>query len=84
MRCQRNLQLIIVAVLLIFTPIAYASAWDITPKATEIEKMRKEFKSIHHWRVHGDEIAEYLINHYETPLHEWITHMIYGCNAGFE
>lgn len=85
MRYQRNFELIVVTVLLILTPIPYALAWDINPTATILEKMDKEFyESIHHFSYNGDRIAEYLINHYKTPVHEWITHMIYGCDIGFE
>ena len=81
MRYQKNLQLIIMAILLILAHIPSASGWDICPKATELEKMRRGFQSINHW---SDEVAEYLVNHFRTPVHEWITHMIYGCDIGFE
>jgi hypothetical protein len=84
MRYRRDLQLVIVIVLLILTYIPSASAWDITPKATELDKMIKGFESINFWSFWGDEISEYLIKHYTLPVHEVITHRIYGCTYDFK
>jgi hypothetical protein len=84
MRYRRDLQWVIVIVFLIFTHIASVSAWDITPKATELDKMIKGFQSINFWSFLGDEIAEYLIEHYTLPVHEVITHRIYGCTYDFK
>ena len=46
--------------------------------------MIKEFQSINFWSFLGDEIAEYLIEQYTLPVHEVITHRIYGCNYDFK
>ncbi len=84
MRYRRDLQLITVIVLLVLTHMPAVSAWDITPKATELDKMIKEFQPISFWRFWGDEISEYLIKHYTIPVHEVITHRIYGCDYDFK
>jgi hypothetical protein len=73
-----------VIILLILIYIPFVSAWDITPKATELDNMIKGFRPISFWRFWGDEISEYLIKHYTSPVHEAITHRIYGCDHGFE
>jgi hypothetical protein len=84
MRYRRDLKLIAVIVLFVLTHIPSVSAWSIRPKATELDSMIKEFQSINFWSFFGDEIAEYLIEHYTLPVHEVITHRIYGCNYDFK
>ena len=84
LRYRRDLQLITVIVLLVVTHIPSVSAWEITPKATELDKMIKGFQSINFWNFWGDEISEYLIKHYTLPVHEVITHRIYGCDHDFK
>jgi hypothetical protein len=86
MRYRRGVQLsiTIVIVLLILTDVFSVSAWDISPKATELDKLIKGFRSINFWQFWGDEISDYLIQHYTIPVHEAITHRIYGCTYDFK
>jgi len=84
MRYWRDLQLVIVIGLFILTALSSGWAWDITPKATELDKMVKEVRSISFWSFLGDEITDFIVNRYTTPVHEAITHRIYGCNYDFK
>jgi hypothetical protein len=83
-RYRRGLQWITVIVLLLVIHIPSVSAWQITPQATELDKMIKGFQSINFWNFWGDEVSEYLVNHYTVPVHEAITHRIYGCQYDFK
>jgi len=83
-RHLRDLKWIIVITVLVLVQIPSGSAWEITPKATELDKMIKGFQSINFWSFLGDELSEYLIDHYTGPVHEVITHRIYGCSYDFK
>ena len=84
MRNRRNLLLVIEIGLFILAPLSDGWSWDVTPKATELDKMIKEFRSIRFWSFWGDEIADFIVDRFSSPVHEAITDSIYGCDHGFK
>jgi hypothetical protein len=46
--------------------------------------MIKEVRSISFWSFLGDEITDFIVDRYSSPVHEYITHRIYGCDHDFK
>ncbi|MBM4308639.1 MAG: hypothetical protein FJ123_18075 [Deltaproteobacteria bacterium] len=84
MRNRRDLSLVILIGLFILAPLSDGWSWDITPKATELDKMIKEFRSIRFWSFWGGEITDFIVDRFSNPVHEAITHRIYGCDHDFK
>ena len=84
MRNRRNLPWGIAIGLFILASLSSGWAWDIAPKATELDQMIKEMRSISFWSFWGDEITDFIVARYTSPVHEAITHRIYGCDHDFK